>query len=286
MRFAVDKWYLDLVTPEGLAWIGYAARVRVLGLSFGYFGHLSGGAKPASSVHRFRLRSQLPDLTDDEVRWSPAPLDLEGSWKIDASAARRRLGDSEPQLEWQAHATRAHACVTNRASRRRKGNETTKLAGLGYVEQLTLTGSLELGIDVLHWGRWIADESKPEQGEPQDNGALRAAPRSIVWIRWEGPEPLRIVLVDSKELAATRIDEEVVAGDFGELDLEGRRELRSGGLGKTLFAHLPSIVGRVARRMRSWDETKWVTRTRLARPDGQTRSGWAIHEVVRFARPR
>lgn len=261
MRVSVDKWYLDLVTPSGGAWIGYASRVRVGPVRFGYVGRLEGGeGRRSRSVHRAGLRSDLPVEEEGAIRWDPRALAVSGRWDDGRAAAARTLGDGDPALTWHVRALAADAHV-------RDGDEV--LAGAGYVERLTLDGSLDLGIDTLHWGRWIAD------GDAD-------GPRSIVWIRWVGPRPLAVILADGADVGAEQIDAERVSGGHGELVLDPRSVLRTGGLGETVLAKLPGSVRRLAKRMGGWEETKWVSRGHLARPDGGRSEGWAIHEVVHF----
>lgn len=260
MRAVVRKWYMDLVTEEGVAWVGYAARVRIHGLRFGYAGWIQGGALPRGGAHRASFRACLP--TEEEggaLRWEPRSLGLRATWTPHGAGAPRVLRSDPPRMVWDVRATTADARVEFQSG---------ALAGVGYVECLDFDGPLEPGIDVLHWGRWIADDG--------------GAPRSLVWIRWEGPRPLLLVQVDGEEVEAEAVDTERVAGAFGELALGPSRALRSGGLGATVLEHLPAAVRRVARRIRGWDETKWVSRGALVRPGEAERAGWAIHEVVRF----
>ncbi|MEO1696092.1 MAG: hypothetical protein AAFU73_02275 [Planctomycetota bacterium] len=270
MRVHVEKWYLDLVTPDGSAWIGYAADVRVrrpVPLRFAYGGTLEGGsAGTARASHRVGLRARLPGAADDSVEWVHPGLRVHGRWDARRTSAARTLGDAAPAdgaptIEWHALATAADAAV-------RVGDRVVE--GRGYVERTILRGTLNLGIDVLHWGRWIADDGGP----------------SLVWIRWIGPRPLTVVLLDGAEADAAEVDERGVRGPFGALELDAGAELRAGALGATLLERLPLTVRVAARRLRGWDETKWVARGSLRTADGSERSGRAIHEVVRFGGER
>lgn len=145
--------------------------------------------------------------------------------------------------------------------------------GPGYAERLTMTlRPWDLPIDVMHWGRWIGERS------------------SMVWLRWEGPEPRTLVLIDEGGVAGAACGADVdgcvgagvVRGEGTSLVLSRVRTLRDESLGDSLVSVIPGLRLWTPARMLAARERRWLSVGTLTRGDGGKEQGWAIHEEVRF----
>ena len=267
--FRLTKWYLDLVTDDGAAFIGYALRLRWNRLAVSYASTLL-SLPDAPTRERFTLRrTPRPVLGEDgSVAWTCGPLGVDGRWAPRLPPVRRRLysgpgsGEGSGTLDWECVAPAADA-------RLRLGPR--ELAGTGYAERLRLTlPPWRLPLDELLWGRFLGARS------------------SVVWIEWRGEAPRRVVLVDGRDASdGAVIDPAGVALPGTRLDLQrdGSRSLRDGPLAD-VFAAVPALARLVPGRLGRARESKWLSRARLSRSDTTPAdTGWAIHEVVTWPAP-
>jgi hypothetical protein len=140
----------------------------------------------------------------------------------------------------------------------------------------------DMPIDVMHWGRWIGTSS------------------SMVWLRWEGPVPRTLVLLNSQdasdpsEAPASRMttspaesaDPSVSLGliksRHASLTLSDSRTLRDESLADSLLSIIPGLRSWAPARTLAARERRWLSRGTLTRPLAAPEQGWAIHEEVRF----
>lgn len=246
----LSKWYLDVATSDGRCAIVYVARLRLLRISLHVQGLLLLGSGGLRS--RWSLLPARPARQDGaRLRFSHSSLGVQ--YRIDAvdpPFRSRLLVDRGGVVDWDCRAPRGEAVV-------RVGGET--LRGLGYAERVRVTlPPWELPVRELRWGRLLS----PSGG--------------LVWVSWEGPEPVRLALRDGR---TARLDG---AGD-GQVSVDGvthplRRvaTLRAARLSRTL----PSAVRRRLPPIGlGLSETKWLARGSVGGMDGL-----AIHEVVRWPR--
>lgn len=247
--FRLRKWYLDVVGDDGGAAILYHARLAWGPLRIAYGAALT--TDGAGTRERATLRpGGEPHETTDAIAWRCAPLRLHGTWRRQAAPVRQEL---MPGVTWDC---RAPAADTELAIGDRRWR------GLGYVEALTMTvPPWRLPFRELRWGRALA------------------AGRSTTWIDWRDGLARRWAVIDgARATLATCADDRLVAADGGALTLGRERVLRDAPLAGTLAA-VPGLALLVPRRIRRAQETKWLSRATWS--DGA--SGWAIHEVVRWA---
>lgn len=252
MSFRLVKWYGDLTTQIGEAVILYAADLKDP-LPVHYASVLdASGHRPAfnHSLHASTIEYdgggwvwKAPGV---EARFSPlhraAPIDL--------------LDDAPGALLWHAMAP---LCKTGMVLRGRH------LDGLGYLERLELTvPPWQLPLGRLIWGRLVHPEA------------------SLVWIDWQGPRSLRLVLHDGERVEGT-IDADTVSGPGFQLQIGHRKVLREGTLGRVALAGI-AVVSRVAPAgFLATTERKTLARARLTR-GADVLQGWVIDEVVTWER--
>jgi hypothetical protein len=256
--FRLSKWYLDVVSADGTAFIGYAARLAWGPVRLRYRAYLL--SRPDGGlVARHTLAPTREPLREagGRVLWRCGRLALEGVWSPAAAPLRRRLySDGTGTVDWDcvAPAARVRVCV---------GRDVVE--GWGYAEHLeTTVPPWELPLDELRWGRFV--------------GAAGA----MVWVDWRGPSPRRLVLLDGVEQPGAEVEDSVVlCGDTTELWLAPPRSLRSGPI-LDVVAAVPFLARAVPDRLlRGW-ESKRLSRGILLVEDEPAREGWAIHEVVRW----
>jgi hypothetical protein len=255
--FQLNKWYLDLVTPEGAVVVCYAGRLRwgALRLRFASILLDVPGARPEEAA---TVRGvERPAIEGDRLRWSSEALDVEGEWRRLRPAIRETLlRDGTGAFRWSCRMPLAAAEV--RWGRRR-------FAGLGYVESLGMTVSpTRLPFRTLRWGRHLSPE------------------HSLVWIDWSGDVSGRWVWLDGVRQvgAAMGADETLGLLEGRHLLLRDSRDIRNQLVLPAVGAVLPGIASRVAGSLGTLSEHKMVSRSTLYQDDRPLDLGWTVHEMV------
>jgi len=255
--FRLTKWYLDVTTEAGEAWIGYAGHVRLGPLRLAHASCLRVAGDDRSEAAIWS-RARMPRIEERRIAWEEPRLAVRGSWRATVPGAERELWrNGTAAVRWQCLAPAAAAEVSG---------PSYSLAGLGYAERLDLdVAPWRLPIAELRWGRFLAPD------------------KSLVWIQWRGAHPLRLALRDGSEVTLRDCNErELVFGDGGRLHLDPVDTIREGTLGDTVLARYRVLRRLVPRRWRDLHEHKFISRGVLHENNGRTISGWAIHEVVRW----
>jgi hypothetical protein len=256
--FTLSKWYLDCVTDDGSAFIGYWARLAWRRLSIRY---ASAFVSPADGEPRLFWRlthCAEPRETEGAVRWSSRRLGIHASWeRLTTPLSRRLFVERGSVIDWDCRAPAARARVSIRRER--------PLEGAGYVERMTMTfPPWEAPIEELRGGRFVSGS------------------RAVVWIGWRGPRPLTLVFSDGREIPEPAIEADGIRLEGSRLDLSQTRVVSEGPLipgavaDSRAFSSLP--MARLARAR----EVKSLSRGTLTEPAGGTCHGWALHERVRL----
>lgn len=270
--FHLSKWYLDCVTEDGSAFIGYWARLRWGALALEYAAALLAplGVEPRQ-VQSLRSPSP-PSHSGATCTWECAPLQLVGRWDAEAPPVCLDLLETPAGgIRWSLHQPRAQARIRFLGAGG-FGAGVEEIAGRGYVEELELTIlPWQLPFDVLLWGRFLA------------------AGHDLVWIRWErGAEPeasrRQFVLLDGALAGAdTQVTQEGVRlPDGADLCFGASRPLREGPLAANVFRAVPGLTALLPARFSEAYESKRLSRSILRLAEGAPAEGWSIHEVVRW----
>ena len=258
--FQLRKWYVDCVTADGTAFVGYAARIRLGAVVVPYQAYLlCPPGEPARSRYSFG-DSTLPTVGAEGLEWVSDGLSLGSRWTRKVPSVRRTLlDDQEIGVQWRCHIPAGVARV--------EGISSTPKSGEGYAEEVVLVGDpRKLPIDELLWGRFVA----PEQ--------------SLTWIRWIGPKPLTLVAHNGVVDPGATVEAGRVRARDGRcsLDLPEQRVLRDSTVGATLFPDLTLLRRLIPRQLRDLRETKWLSRVRSECPGASDVEGWALHERVQW----
>lgn len=258
LAFRLHKWFLDCVTDTGEAVIVYAATLRWGWLRLGYSATLTRDRpdRPAVTTTRWG-RPESPRRLEAGFSFEDARLDVHGRWLGPPVDHGVTLFEGEHgRVHWHCHLPQADVELQHGGRNWR---------GRGYVEHLALEiAPWHLPIRVLRWGRFHAEG------------------RSLVWIQWEGPVPLRLVLANGEAVAADPVDDGgFTLHDGRRLELGPPSVLRSGELGRTVLTRRLLRCLPLPRSIRTLEETKVLATARLL--EGATEHlGTALHEVVRW----
>jgi hypothetical protein len=257
--FQLAKWYLDLVTDEGIALVGYAARLRWGALRLRYASLLR--SEPGSpATEDVSLRGTEPALEGDILTWRHGPLGVDGRWERQAPPIAAHLASlPSGDIHW-------HCLVPNAQVTLRLGDRT--LAGRGYAERLELTlPPHELPFRTLHWGRHLSGQ------------------HALVWITWEGrTAPASWIWLDGALQPSARLSQGGITGLPGGLELcfDPPRTLRGRSVLTELARPLPALLDRVVGPVARMHERKLLARSALIQDGAPLDRGWAIHEEVRW----
>jgi hypothetical protein len=260
-RFELSKWYLDCVSTDGDAFIGYAATLRYRALRLHYSSSLRHRSSRSTQVTT-SLKKYAAPFADSggSLHWTSRPLKVEGTWEAAALPIARKLFESgSGSIQWN--------CLLPRARCRMNFGNQECLEGLGYAEHLTLSiPPWELPITELRWGRYLSEND------------------ALVWIDWRGPIPLSQIFHNGLPIAGVQVtDHGLHLGSKGPiLSFEERRVLREGPLIRTALAAIPGIQKLFPMQSLRMYECKWLSRGILKAQGRQSGTGWAVHEVVRF----
>jgi hypothetical protein len=258
-QFLLSKWYLDCVAENGAAFIGYAAVLQWKALSLHYASILLHdpvtGAHTRTSLHA----NTLPEQRRDSIHWAPPSLEMDGRWTPLIQPIERHLyADETGDVVWR--------CVQPKSSVHIDLGTGREITGVGYVEQLSLSIlPWRLPIQELRWGRYTGT------GE------------SLVWIDWRGKMPQSLLFHNGGLLPGAHIADDEIAADNYRLALAPFRTLREGSLLSTTLDAIPGISLLVPDALLQTYECKWLSRGTFSLDNKPIDSGWAIHEVVRFA---
>jgi hypothetical protein len=257
--FRLHKWFLDCTTEAGEVVVVYTATLQWGLLRLRAAATLARLDPGAPAVTTTRLgRTAIPRQVTDGFTFADERLDVHGDWRGSRGPAERILfANTRGDVRWHCHLPLAAVEVHHRGR---------VLRGTGYVEHLALEiAPWHLPIEVLRWGRF------------------HGGGRSLVWIQWDGPHPLRLVLRDGGEVGAGPIDDAgTTLADGDRLELApSAAVLRSGRIGKTALTQRLLRWLPLPRALRALDETKWLAPARLHTAAGIV-AGQALHEVVRW----
>ncbi|HET6981527.1 MAG TPA: hypothetical protein VFI53_05260 [Myxococcaceae bacterium] len=252
MSFRLVKWYGDLTTETGDAVIGYAATLEAPL-------HLEYAACLEICGERVESRSALERSAIAELRgaWTWKAPHLEARFQpLQRSVAIDLLDEPRGKVQW-------HPVSPLCETRMTVGGRA--LEGLGYLERLELSiPPWDLPLERLVWGRFV----HPRAG--------------LVWIDWQGPHPLQVVLRDGERVDGA-IEAERILAPGTELQIGTRRLLREGTLGRVALAAVSALSHVTPLGFLRTVERKALSRGRMLRGT-EVLEGWIIDEVVTWAR--
>lgn len=255
MRFALTKWYLDLVTDDGVAVIGYSARLRWGPFRTDYAAVLvSPPAGPPSHASTVRpTASPRLDPETGSLEWAAAGLGLVGRWRGEVAPLAATL---LPGIEWRSPLPRATAEVWHDGHRYR---------GSGYVDRLELTiPPHRLPFRRLRWGRHLSPGHQ------------------AIWIGWaDGLERHWAWLDGVLQPVASVSGTGVAFDDTSELRWASGREVIDRGVAESLRPVRLLLRLPLLRMVGAMRERKRLAASTLRAGDGRVLDrGHTIHEEV------
>lgn len=254
--FLLRKHYLDCVTDDGAAAVGYAARLLWGKLDVSYGSVLrrdrDGETHRASSL----APHHEPVIAAEALVWHHPRLHVDARFQPDLPAHSCVLLDgAPPAMEW--------SCIAPRATAEIRVGDGTPLRGLGYAERLTMRiEPWKLPFREVRWGRFLADEA------------------CVIWNGWSDGCSRTLVTDGVVDLPDAVIgDDAILLGDGRVLEIADRRVLRDAPIAE-LLAGLSRLVRRLPASFVRAHETKWLSHAVLRAPDRDPIPGWALHEKV------
>jgi hypothetical protein len=258
VSFTVEKWYLDLVTDDGTAVVGYVVDVRWLGLAVRLAARLivhAGGRREELTT---RGDTAWPQPADGRLTWTSESLGVTGEWlALDAPITSTLLATPAGSVEWACLMPRARASVVTPAAR---------YDGLGYAEHLRLTvPPWAVPFHTVRWGRHVSDR------------------HALVWIERDGAVPMRAAWLDGTPEALAAVGPSGVTGLSGgwALRWHAGHVLTDRSVGDAIAGAAPALGSLIAGRLANVREHKQLAASSLVDADGRALDhGWAIHEEV------
>jgi hypothetical protein len=256
--FLLTKWYLDCVAENGDAAVVYVANLKWNKLSMQYSSLLTVLSDRVRCAYSLR-KASFPKLDHDSATLSLPHLGVSGYWRaLRAPLERTFFANQHGSVKWHCHQPMSRVDLLLQGK--------TRIAGLGYVECLTLSVlPWKLPLEELHWGRFLSVQD------------------ALVWIDWRGPHQRRTVLHngEEREVQSLTASGMLFAQTGMKLDLNRGEVLRSGQLGQTVFAGISRLAKLLPHNLLSVEECKWRSRGVLQTGNSAV-TGWAIHEIVKW----
>lgn len=256
--FHLTKWYADCVSEEGLAFIGYCAKLRYKGVSISYSSRVLHTKENGTVSKTSLLDRSLPHQKGNTVTWNSSSLKILGTWESLSKPVEKQLySNDNGTVLWNCIQPLSKACV--------EIDNNTLISGYGYAEMLTLSlAPWQLPIDELRWGRFLCEGC------------------SLVWIDWRGNTPLSLVFYNGIEINSPSISDDHVSAQGLDLNILKRSAIREGPVFSTALSMVPGIKALCPEKILGMEEYKWLSAGTLSISGGIPVSGSVIHEVVRF----
>jgi hypothetical protein len=253
MAFLLDKYYFDAVAADGRCFIGYSAQLSWGLLRLPFHGGIwcSKDGAVQTSERYFRQPGPVEDGATTTWRTPKG----EGLWTGPQRGISRSLYEgSSGNIQWDLLKDRAEVVLNDGLFGGFKGS--------GYTERLRMRiAPWRLPIRALHWGRF--------------HGQLT----TVVWIRWEGPAPLTLILVNGVEQADGVVEAHGLRVGGRTLAFSESRVLRDGTLRNNLFGRSRWPAWVFPQSGLSVLERKCISHGTL-RGEGADETGWVVHELV------
>jgi hypothetical protein len=255
--FRLSKWYLDLITPDGIAVICYSARVHWGPLRLRYASILvdmsAGKTEQATTLRQV----ERPSIDGDTVRWRSGALDVRGEWRRQQPVVRATLlRTPSGAIRWACRAPLATATI-------QWGDR--QFRGTGYVESLGMTVSpTQLPFRTLRWGRHLSHD------------------HSLIWIDWTGDVTRRWIWLDGvrQEGSSFSDDGTIQLGGGRRLQLRETRDLHNAPVLESIGSFLPGLASRWVGSLATLHEHKMVARSALYQDHVPQDDGWTTYEEV------
>ncbi len=244
----LEKWYCD-VLDNGVIQVHYLATLYLGKTSISYSGIMtSEGVKQST----FMLGSiKLPSLKNNQLFWHIGDEELIFTSKSKPISGIALWQTAKENLSWQPLMLNANVCGPLFSTNAR-----------GYAEVLSLDfGPWKLGLKTLIWGRFCSQQT------------------SLVWIIWEGKQPMHLALLDGNRVQLRSANEMRVDVEGAHLEMTHPQVLIQDRLDHGSLKDFP-LRGPLSKLefLRGYEE-KWHSPAILNTPQG-VEHGYAVYERV------
>lgn len=250
--FLLEKWYMDVVSDDATAAIGYFSILRWKKFSLTYSGLILRNKQGEVAIKNSFKNISSPLWSGTQLQWNTEFL--KSGWSAISPPIQIDLLKNKNQfIEWNCFMPKGHgkAIIGD-----------TSVEGLGYAEKMTLNiAPWQLPIKELFWGRFLSSDY------------------SIIWIEWRGPQPKLLIWVNAElENNGTISNDGIQVGKM-KLIFQTKFELRSGNIGETIFKGIRKVLSIFPASIFQLHEKKWCGVANLT-TNGQQFTGTYIHEHV------
>lgn len=258
--FGLEKMYFDCIDEYGNCFILYWATLEICYLKFNYSGLLFSDSNNAT-VEDYSFERTPKPLKNQilSVDWSV--LNIEESWeRIDDPIVFSLYKDTKNrELIWDCHHPKVLAEI------KYKGKT---FKGYGYTETLFLSiKPWKLPFERLRWGRFLSEHC------------------TIIWIRWEGTNPLNRLWYNGKEYNDGIFFENRVEFNKGYfvLSFQTSSTLRNTEISNVLpKLHILRVM--LNKCLLNGKESKYKAKTAFSEDGKFIEDGWSLFETVTWKR--
>lgn len=262
-RFYLAKWFLDCITEDGEALIGYSAILKWSGITIPYSSLLVFSPGEGSRLFTSFKAQRDPVRENNIISWTNNDLEIKGEWVADALPLKEVLHQNrEGDVIWNCYQPKSKCKI--------KWKE-KEYSGFGYTEKLELTKSpWSLNMKILRWGRYTSSTN------------------SMVWIQILGSQDSQWIWYNGIKAGTGIISDreiELPASALKlKLDPQGiiESEKKIYKTVKGILKFIPGIEKVIPKGFLNANETKWCSRGILFINNIKQSKGWVIHEKVEF----
>ncbi len=252
-QFLLEKWYMDVISPEGALVIGYFAKLRWGRFAINYHGFVHRDCDGIVVTNNSFHQCPEPQWLENNLVWKIKSFQAE--WNPTYLPVRQNLLD-DPDLfvDWNCCVPKARCTATI--------NDVTEIEGWGYAEKMVLNiPPWKLPIKELFWGRFLSDAY------------------SVIWIEWRGPQPKILVILNGDIFNQATISNDSIQASAFVLTFDTRHSLRTGPVGETIFKGVRQVLSLFPTIIFQLEENKWCGVATLSINEMQHK-GTYIHEQV------
>ncbi|QEC69135.1 hypothetical protein FRZ67_18115 [Panacibacter ginsenosidivorans] len=261
--FYLEKWFMDVVSDEGEAFIFYAAKMQWRCVIVSYKSRLSYSPGTGKGYMAGFRSVQFPVQEGNTIVWKDPHLKVEGSWHTNTGQLSATLfGSEEDGLQWNCHHPSSFVKV-------KVGNKL--VSGFGYAEQLILTVEpWKIPMDVLRWGRFISANDYLVWIEIKNDSTKQ-------WVWYNGVFMHNAVITDDEIVLPL---ENIILKLDNSSIIESEKKINQ--VVTKLLRFIPGFKRAIPLNFLMADEYKWVSKGFLYNAESLKSEGWAIHERINF----
>lgn len=256
----LKKWYFDLVTDSGTAFLCYSVGLVYKDWRLGYSAVMKGAFDHPFKA-TYSMQAPKPQVHDQEIIWTDPKTDAVFTWQNTNAFQTEPLTlweDEHGSVQWH------HLYPTAQARIEHQGQS---LQGLGYAECLDLSIlPWKLPLKRLRWGRFTSNT------------------HALTWIEWQMQEQQNKywAFYNGSPTEIDLLDQAHISCEQGHLHIQPGSAIREGYLRDTALSSVSLVSALLPQQVMDIHEAKRIAPAQLTLHSGEQISGWVIDEVVLF----